>query len=97
MLVYPECISRFPPTKIQRQNRQLPAPRLNDLFGIQARGGCACAGPYGQNLLGLDASTAHAFDKARGKFFSLKKRTNHRKGFFGWSTYHPPTYPCRQK
>lgn len=41
-------------------------PRLNDLFGIQARGGCACAGPYGQNLLGLDASTAHAFDKARG-------------------------------
>ena len=39
-------------------------PRLNDLFGIQARGGCACAGPYGQNLLGLDASTAHAFDKA---------------------------------
>ena len=21
---------------------------LNDLFGIQARGGCACAGPYGQ-------------------------------------------------
>lgn len=23
---------------------------LNDLFGIQARGGCACAGPYGQVL-----------------------------------------------
>ena len=21
---------------------------LNDLFGIQARGGCSCAGPYGQ-------------------------------------------------
>lgn len=21
---------------------------LNDLFGIQARGGCACAGPYAQ-------------------------------------------------
>ncbi len=24
---------------------------LNDLFGIQARGGCACAGPYGHALL----------------------------------------------
>ncbi|CAN1341874.1 Probable cysteine desulfurase [Linum perenne] len=27
---------------------------LNDLFGIQARGGCACAGPYGHQLLGMD-------------------------------------------
>eukprot|EP01134_Creolimax_fragrantissima_P000602 CFRG0602T1 len=26
---------------------------LNDLFGIQARGGCACAGPYGLKLLGM--------------------------------------------
>lgn len=24
---------------------------LNDLFGIQARGGCSCAGPYGHHLL----------------------------------------------
>ncbi|KAJ4458295.1 putative aminotransferase class V-fold PLP-dependent enzyme [Paratrimastix pyriformis] len=27
---------------------------LNDLFGIQVRSGCACAGPYGHRLLGLD-------------------------------------------
>uniref|UniRef100_A0ACD5Y5S4 Uncharacterized protein n=1 Tax=Avena sativa TaxID=4498 RepID=A0ACD5Y5S4_AVESA len=27
---------------------------LNDLFGIQARGGCACAGPYGHLLLDVD-------------------------------------------
>ncbi len=27
---------------------------LNDLFGIQARGGCSCAGPYGHHLLGID-------------------------------------------
>ncbi|RWW46891.1 hypothetical protein BHE74_00047154 [Ensete ventricosum] len=27
---------------------------LNDLFGVQARGGCACAGPYGHHLLGVD-------------------------------------------
>lgn len=26
---------------------------LNDLFGIQARGGCSCAGPYGHSLLKL--------------------------------------------
>lgn len=29
------------------------AKLLNDLFGIQARGGCACAGPYGHALLGV--------------------------------------------
>jgi selenocysteine lyase/cysteine desulfurase len=26
---------------------------LNDLFGIQSRGGCSCAGPYGHDLLEL--------------------------------------------
>lgn len=26
---------------------------LNDLFGIQSRGGCACAGPFGLSLLGI--------------------------------------------
>jgi selenocysteine lyase/cysteine desulfurase len=36
---------------------------LNDLFGIQARGGCSCAGPYGHHLLGIDAETSHAFEE----------------------------------
>lgn len=27
---------------------------LNDLFGIQSRAGCACAGPYAQYLLGIN-------------------------------------------
>jgi hypothetical protein len=27
---------------------------LNDLFGVQARGGCSCAGPYGHRLLAID-------------------------------------------
>lgn len=31
---------------------------LNDLFGIQARGGCSCAGPYGMKLLNIDRSLA---------------------------------------
>ncbi|XP_055343261.1 uncharacterized protein LOC129591589 [Paramacrobiotus metropolitanus] len=26
---------------------------LNDLFGLQSRSGCACAGPYAQSLLGI--------------------------------------------
>ena len=33
---------------------------LNDLFGIQARGGCSCAGPYGHRLLGIDVERSHA-------------------------------------
>jgi hypothetical protein len=33
---------------------------LNDLFGIQARGGCACAGPYAQHLLGMTADHVDA-------------------------------------
>ncbi|MGX1366481.1 selenocysteine lyase/cysteine desulfurase [Streptomyces canus] len=33
---------------------------LNDLFGIQARGGCSCAGPYGHRLLAIDPVTSHA-------------------------------------
>lgn len=31
---------------------------LNDLFGIQCRGGCMCAGPYAEQLLGIDEATA---------------------------------------
>ncbi|XP_076344944.1 uncharacterized protein LOC143244342 isoform X2 [Tachypleus tridentatus] len=31
---------------------------LNDLFGIQVRGGCACAGPYAEDLLGIDEKMA---------------------------------------
>lgn len=41
---------------------------LNDLFGIQARGGCSCAGPYGHFLLdlGKDLSRRHAAAVDRG-------------------------------
>jgi selenocysteine lyase/cysteine desulfurase len=34
---------------------------LSDLFGIQARGGCSCAGPYGHRLLGIDQQRARQF------------------------------------
>ncbi len=36
---------------------------LNDLLGIQARGGCSCAGPYGHRLLGIDLTTSHEFEE----------------------------------
>lgn len=41
---------------------------LNDLFGIQSRGGCSCAGPYGHRLLGIDLDKSHEFEReiARG-------------------------------
>lgn len=32
---------------------------LNDFFGIQVRGGCSCAGPYGHKLLGIDDQTSN--------------------------------------
>ena len=36
---------------------------LNDLFGIQARGGCSCAGPYGHRLLDIDDEHSHGFEQ----------------------------------
>lgn len=35
---------------------------LNDLFGIQVRGGCSCAGPYGHSLLGMDMPYSRAIE-----------------------------------
>lgn len=37
-----------------RIHHQLFTRMLSDLYGIQARGGCACAGPYAHRLLALD-------------------------------------------
>lgn len=36
---------------------------LNDLFGIQSRGGCSCAGPYGHRLLGIDIERSREFER----------------------------------
>ena len=40
---------------------------LNDLFGIQARGGCSCAGPYGHRLLAIGAARSHALREEIGQ------------------------------
>lgn len=61
----------------QEKKREKPlhgrfvAKLLNDLFGIQARGGCACAGPYGHHLLNVD------------KAYSLALRSFIQKGYEG--------------
>jgi len=34
---------------------------LNDLFGIQSRAGCSCAGPYGHRLLNIDLETSERY------------------------------------
>ena len=39
---------------------------LDDLFGIQSRGGCSCAGPYGHRLLGIDIERSRAFERQIG-------------------------------
>ena len=40
---------------------------LSDRFGIQARGGCACAGPYAHRLLGIDAAES---DRIRARLLA---------------------------
>jgi selenocysteine lyase/cysteine desulfurase len=47
----------------RRLHHNLVVALLNDLFGIQARGGCSCAGPYGHRLLDIDLNTSHEFER----------------------------------
>ncbi len=42
-------------------HQQLVTRMLSDLHGVQARGGCACAGPYAHRLLGIDQAQSEAF------------------------------------
>nr|WP_254871330.1 aminotransferase class V-fold PLP-dependent enzyme [Pseudooceanicola sp. HF7] len=43
---------------------QLVTRMLSDHFGVQARGGCACAGPYAHRLLGIgEAESAALLDR----------------------------------
>ncbi|MCL7041717.1 hypothetical protein MKW94_001113, partial [Papaver nudicaule] len=65
------------------------AKLLNDLFGIQARGGCACAGPYGHHLLGVDEN------------LSLSFRATIQKGYLGikpgWTRISFPYYMSNEE
>ena len=54
-------------------HHELVVAMLNDLFGIQARGGCSCAGPYGHRLLGIDAARSSALrEQAARGFMGIK-------------------------
>lgn len=45
-------------------HQQLVTRMLSDRFGIQARGGCACAGPYVHRLLSIDAEQSRRMRQA---------------------------------
>lgn len=44
---------------------------LNDLFGVQSRGGCSCAGPYAHELLEISADDASEFERAVSSDLSI--------------------------
>ncbi|KAI3975138.1 hypothetical protein MKX01_038466 [Papaver californicum] len=75
-LVFPNTSNSMPSSLVDERKRRLYMVRessgrplhgpfvaklLNDLFGIQARGGCSCAGPYAHRLLGVDEDISLAF------------------------------------
>ncbi len=43
---------------------------LNDLFGIQTRAGCSCAGPYGHRLLGINDKESERYRRWIRKGYS---------------------------
>ncbi|OQM74624.1 aminotransferase class V-fold PLP-dependent enzyme [Manganibacter manganicus] len=45
-------------------HQQLVTRLLSDCFGIQARGGCACAGPYVHRLLGIGPAESESMRQA---------------------------------
>ncbi len=48
---------------IEGLHYDLVAQLLNDKFGIQARGGCSCAGTYGHYLMDIDPKTSEQIRK----------------------------------
>merc|ERR1719412_37934 len=59
---------------------------LNDLFGIQARGGCACSGPYAQHLMGMNNVLAKEYEALLLEDNRLD-RTHLRRGYQECSQY----------
>ena len=57
----------------QPVHQQLFTRMLSDVYGIQARGGCACAGPYAHRLLGIDQTTSEALHAALSAGEEMKK------------------------
>ena len=49
--------------RIPELHHDFASALLDQLFGIQNRAGCSCAGPYGHALLGIDLETSTRFRK----------------------------------
>ncbi|OMJ82068.1 hypothetical protein SteCoe_17341 [Stentor coeruleus] len=47
------------------------AALLNDLFGIECRGGCACAGPYALKLMGISSERAQQIEDTLKEGYDL--------------------------
>lgn len=60
---------------------------LNDLYGIQTRAGCLCAGPYVEKLLGMDAAAVSALE-------TLLVSATHAKEHYrpGWTRFSLPYF-----
>jgi selenocysteine lyase/cysteine desulfurase len=59
---------------------------LNDLFGVQSRGGCMCAGPFGHELLGVDSESSLETIKIMHTKQELYKPGFTRLSFTYWSS-----------
>jgi selenocysteine lyase/cysteine desulfurase len=46
---------------VEGLHHELVTTLLDHLFGVQARAGCSCAGPYGHRLLGIDAARSERY------------------------------------
>jgi hypothetical protein len=62
-LLGPQRGSRLPilSFNVDGLHHELVATLLDHLFGVQARAGCSCAGPYGHRLLGIDAARSERY------------------------------------
>ncbi|KAM0939921.1 putative cysteine desulfurase [Dioscorea sansibarensis] len=94
-LVYPSTTTRTHSSiddldyKSQPLNGRFVAKLLNDLFGIQARGGCACAGPYGHSLLNVDEKLSLGIRSVIQKGYNGMKP--------GWTRISFPYYMAKEE
>ncbi len=57
---------------------------LNDMFGVQSRGGCACAAVYGLHLLGVTEELAKKYNQAIGRGYEILRLGFVRINFSYW-------------
>jgi selenocysteine lyase/cysteine desulfurase len=73
---------------IEDLHYDLVSALLDQLFGIQNRAGCSCAGPYGHRLMGIDRRTSERYREM------IKRGINAVKP--GWVRITLPYYACEE-